>query len=174
MKCSLSGVRPKTKPQRPQPIASDRKEITMKSIRNRMLVIAAFALAAVCVSVIPVSAQTAVKGSFTLPHEIQWQSATLPAGAYTFEIKSFSGPALMAIHGPNGNRFITALVANQKTSERSMLLVEQRGGRSFVSELYLAEAGRCLRYAVPKSREDVKVAQAPASTERILVAVNIK
>src|SRR5258708_20542435 len=121
-----------TKPQRPQPIASDRKEITMKSIRNRMLVIAAFALAAVCVSAIPVSAQSAVKGSFTLPHEIQWQSATLPAGAYTFEIKSFSGPALMAVHGPNGFRFITALVPNVRSSESSPLLPHHPARPPFV------------------------------------------
>jgi len=146
----------------------------MKSIRNRMLVIAAFALAAVCVSVIPVSAQSAVKGSFTLPHEVQWQGATLPAGDYTFDMKSLGTPARIIIHGPNGFRFITALVADEKSSERSMLLVQQRGGKSVVSDLYLAEVGRCLRYAVPKSREDAEIAQAPASTERILVAVNIK
>src|SRR5260370_259995 len=123
MKCSLSGVRPKTKPQRPQPIASDRKEITMKSIRNRMLVIAAFALAAVCVSVIPVSAQSAVKGSFTLPHEVQWQGATLPAGDYTFDMKSLGTPARIIIHGPNCFRFITPLVAYGKRSERHVPLV---------------------------------------------------
>src|SRR5260370_40373825 len=174
MKCSLSGVRPKTKPQRPQPIASDRKEITMKSIRNRMLVIAAFALAAVCVGVTPVSAQSAVKGSFTLPHEVQWQGATLPAGDYTFDMKSLGTPARIIIPGPKGFRVITALVTDEKSSERSLLLVQQRGGKSVVSDLYLAPVGRCLRYAVPKSREDAKIAQAPASTERILVAVNIK
>jgi hypothetical protein len=162
MKCTSTRVRPKIKTQRPQPIASDRKEVTMKSIRNRMLVIAAFALAAVCASAIPVSAQSAVKGSFTLPHEVQWQGATLPAGEYTFDMKSLATPARIIIHGPNGFRFITALVANERSSE------------SVVSDLYLAEVGRCLRYDVPKSREDAEIAQAPASTERILVAVNIK
>jgi len=146
----------------------------VKSLRNRMLFIAVFALAAVCASAIPVSAQSAFKGSFTLPHEIQWQRATLPAGAYTFEIKSLNGPALMTVHGPNGAQFIAALVSNEKSSEQSMLVVQQRGGKSVVSELYLAEVGRCLRYAVPKSREDAEIAQAPASAERIRVVVNIK
>ncbi len=139
-----------------------------------MLFIAALALAAVCASATPVFAQNAIQGSFTLSHEVQWQKATLPAGAYTFEMKSLAAPSLITIHGPNGTRFISALVADEKTSERSMLLVQQRGGRSVVSELYLAEVGRCLRYAVPKSREDAKIAQAPASAEEILVAVNIK
>ncbi len=146
----------------------------MKSLRNRMLFIAAFALAAVCASAIPVSAQNAFQGSFTLPYEVQWQNATLPAGVYTFEMKSLNTPARIIIHGPNGYQFITALVADEKTSERSMLLVQRQSGRSVVSELYLAEIGRRLRYAVPKAREDAELAKAPARTERIVVAVNVK
>ncbi len=146
----------------------------MKSLRNRMLFIAAFALAAVCASATPVSAQNAFQGSFTLPHEVQWQNATLPAGVYTFEMKSLNTPARILIHGPNGYQFITALVADEKTSERSMLLVQRQSGRSVVSELYLAEIGRCLRYAVPKAREDAELAKTPARTEQIVVAVNVK
>jgi hypothetical protein len=139
-----------------------------------MLIIAAFAVAAVCASAVPVSAQSAFQGSFTLAHQVQWQNATLPAGDYTFQIESFSAPSRITIHGPNGYQFITAMVADQKSSERSMLLVQQRNGKSVVSDLYLAEVGRCLRYAVPKSREDAELAQGPATTERILVAVNAK
>jgi hypothetical protein len=167
-------MRAKSKPQTPQSSSSDRKEVTMKSLRNRMLVITAFALAAVCASATPVSAQNAFQGSFTLSHEVQWQNATLPAGAYTFEMKSVASPALITLHGPNGYQFITALVVNQRSSERSMLMVQQRNGKSIVSDLYLAEIGRCLRYPVPKSREDAELAQAPAKIERIQVAVNVK
>jgi hypothetical protein len=167
-------MRPKTKSQRPQPSFSDRKEVTMKSLRNRMLVIAAFAFAFVCASAIPVSAQVAYQGSFTLAHQVQWQNATLPAGDYTFELKSVANPPLIVLHGPNGSRLVTALVADEKPSERSMLLVQQRNGKSVVSDLYLAKIGLCLRYSVPKSREDAKLAQAPTTTERILVSVNAK
>ena len=146
----------------------------MKTLRNHMLVIAAFALAIVCASAVPVSAQSAYQGSFTLAHQIQWQNATLPAGSYTFELKSVASPSLIIVHGPNGSQLVTAQVADEKPSERSMLLVQQRNGKSVVSDLYLAKIGLCLRYYVPKSREDAKLAQAPTSTERILVSVNAK
>src|ERR1700676_4647816 len=110
-------MRPKTKSQRPQPSFSDRKEVTMKTLRNRILVIAAFALAVVCASAVPVSAQSAYQGSFTLAHQIQWQNATLPAGSYTFELKSVANPSLIIVHGPNGPQIITAMVADEKSSE---------------------------------------------------------
>src|SRR6266404_5444367 len=60
----------------------------MKSLRNRMLVITAVALAVVCASAVPASAQLVCKGSFTLSQEVHWQTATLPPGDYTFEMQS--------------------------------------------------------------------------------------
>lgn len=146
----------------------------MKSLRNRMLVIVAFALAVVCASAVPVSAQNAYQGTFTLADQVQWQNATLPAGAYTFEMQSVANLPRIILRGPNGPQIITAMVADEKSSEHSMLLVQQRNGKSVVSDLYLAKIGLCLRYDVPKSREDAKLAQAPTSTERILVSVNAK
>ena|ERR1700676_919278 len=144
----------------------------MKSLRNRVLAIAVFALAAVCASAIPASAQGVCQGSFTLTHEVRWQNATLPAGDYTFEIKSLSLPATMTVKGSNGSQFVTAIVVNEKASEQSMLIVENRGGSSAISELRLAAIGRSLRYAVPKAPKDVELAQ--VTREQILVAMNVK
>ena len=144
----------------------------MKSLRNRVLVIAALALAAVCASAIPASAQAAYKGSFTLTHEVRWQSAKLPAGDYTFEIRSLSMPATMIVKGPNGSQFVTAVVVDQKASDQSMLIVENRGSSSAISELRLANIGRSLHYATPKAPKDVELAQ--VTREQILVALNVK
>src|SRR4029077_11297875 len=146
----------------------------MTSLRNRMLVIAAFALAAVFASATPAAAQGAFKGSFTLSHEVRWQNATLPAGEYTFEMKSVNAPSLITLNGPSGHQFITALVANEKDSEQSMLVIETRGNTSAVSELCLAPIGRSLRYAVPKAPKDVELAQVPLTREQVLVAMNVK
>ena len=143
----------------------------MKSLRNRVLVIAALALAAVCASAIPASAQ-AYQGSFTLTHEVSWQKAQLPAGDYTFEIRSLSMPAVMTVKGPNGTQFVTAVVVDQKASDRSMLIVENRGSSSAISELRIAELGKSLRYATPKAPKDVELAQ--VTREQILVALNVK
>jgi len=146
----------------------------MKSLRNRMLVIAAVALAAVCASAVPASAQLACKGSFTLSHEVRWQNATLPAGDYTFEMQSLASPSRITVKGPNGYQFITAAVANEIKSDQSMLIIEHRGSRSTIAELRLSSIGRSFRYAVPKAPKDVEVAQGPVTREQILVAVNVK
>ncbi len=125
----------------------------MKSLRNRMLVIAAVALAVVCASAVPASAQLVCKGSFTLSQEVHWQTATLPPGDYTFEMQSLASPSRIVLRGPNGSSFISAIVAD---------------------ELRLSPIGRTLRYAVPKPRKETEVAQAPVTREHILVAVNVK
>lgn len=146
----------------------------MKSLRNRVLIIAAVALAVVCASAVPASAQLACKGSFTLPHEVRWQDATLPAGAYTFEMQSVASPSRITLKGPNGYRYITALVANETNNDQSMLIIENRDGRSTVAELHLPAIGRTLRYTVPKAPKETEVAQGPVTREQILVAVNVK
>jgi hypothetical protein len=146
----------------------------MKSLPNRMLVIAAVALAAVCLSAVPASAQLVCKGSFTLSHQVRWQNATLPAGDYTFEMQSLASPSRITLKGPNGYQFVTAMVANETNIDESMLIVENRGGRSAIAELRLSAIGRTFRYAVPKAPKDVEVAQGPVTSEQILVAVNAK
>ena len=144
----------------------------MKSLRNRMLVIAGFALAAVCASAVPASAQL-VKGSFTLSQEVRWQNATLPPGDYTFEMQSLASPSHITVKGPNGYQFITAAVANETKSDQSMLIIEHRGSRSTIAELRLSSIGRSFRYAVPKAPKDVEVAEGPVTREQIVVAVNV-
>jgi hypothetical protein len=146
----------------------------MTSLRNRMLVIASFALAAIFASATPAAAQQAFKGSFTLTHEVRWQKATLPAGDYTFEMKSVSVPSLITLNGPNGYQFIPALVANERDSEQSMLVIETHGSISAVTELRLSSIGRTLRYAAPKAPKDVELAQGPVTREQVLVAMKAK
>jgi hypothetical protein len=146
----------------------------MTSLRNRMPVIAAFALAAIFASATPATAQRVYKGSFTLPHEVRWQNATLPAGDYTFEMKSLETSSLIRLNGPKGSQFIPALVADEKASEQSMLVIETRGSISAVTELRLSGIGRTLRYAVPKAPKDVELAQGPVTREQVLVAMKAK
>jgi hypothetical protein len=146
----------------------------MTSLRNRMLVVATLALAAIFASATPAAAQQIYKGSFTLTHEVRWQNATLPAGDYTFEIKSISVPSLITVKGPNGSSFIPALVANDKVIEQSMLVIETHGSISAVTELRLSNIGRSLRYAAPKAPKDVELAQGPVTREQVLVAMKAK
>ena len=144
----------------------------MKSLRNRVLAIAALGIATICANASPATAQlTAFKGSFTLPNEVRWQGATLPAGDYTFSLKSASGPDLIQLQGPKGASFVISLTASKDdVSDSSVMTIEHRAGMSIVRELYLAQIGLRLHYYVPKPAKDEQLAQGPVTTEQVLVA----
>ena len=144
----------------------------MKSLRNRVLAIAALGIATICANASPATAQvTAFKGSFTLPNEVRWQGATLPAGDYTFSLKSASGPDLIQLQGPKGGAFVVSLTASKDdVSDHSVMTIEHRAGMSIVRELYLAQIGLRLHYYVPKPAKDEQLAQGPVTTEQVLVA----
>ena len=144
----------------------------MTSLRNRIFATAAFALAALCASAVPASAQAVCAGSFTLPQEVRWQGGTFPAGEYTFRMDSVAAPARIMLNGPDGRALVSALVADQDAGGGpSSLTIERRGGRAFVRELYLASTGLRLRYHVPKAPKEQLLAQGPVTTERVLVAM---
>jgi hypothetical protein len=131
-------------------------------------------LIAICASAIPASAQDAFKGSFTLTSDVRWQNAALPAGDYTFSMKSAATPSLVIIHGENGAAMVlTSSKSDRPAGAQSFLIVEHRGGTRFVRELYLAEIGLHLRYNVPAiPKNERELAQGPVSTEQVLVAMN--
>src|SRR5437879_13321722 len=77
-----------------------KQEDPMKSLRCRMLVVSAGALAAVCTNAIPAVAQNALQRSFTLPTEVRWQGATRPAADDTVTMKPVTAPNRIVRHGP--------------------------------------------------------------------------
>lgn len=148
----------------------------MTSLRNRLLAIAAFGLAATFATAIPAAAQNVIQGSFTLPEEVRWQGATLPAGDYTFSMKSVSAPSTLRLDGPSGGTFIIAIATDQlKPGNRSALIVEQRGDLRVVRELDLPQIGLRFQYPDSKSSRDEKLlSQGPAVREEVLVSMGRK
>jgi hypothetical protein len=145
----------------------------MKSNFSRILAIATVGLIAVCASANPASAQSAFKGSFTLPEDVRWANASLPAGDYTLVLKSNSLPAQIVLQGPNGSVFIQTGATDQRNDgESSNMTIERRGNTRFVRDLYLADLGVHLRYSVPSlPKNERMLAQGPASTEQVLIAM---
>src|ERR1700682_824995 len=124
----------------------------MKSHLTRMLAIAAIGLFTVCASATPASAQNAFKGAFTLPSDVRWQGTNLPAGHYTFSLKSVSLPAQLVVTGANGSVFIvTSATDDRANGEQSFLTVERHGATSFIREMYLAGIAMDLHYGVPRT-----------------------
>jgi hypothetical protein len=146
----------------------------MKSHLTRMLAIAAIGLFTVCASATPASAQ-AFKGAFTLPTDVRWQGTNLPAGDYTFSLKSVALPAQLVVTGANGNSvfIITCATDDRIKGEQSFLTVERHGATSFIRELYLAGLAMDLRYGAPRmTKDEQRIAQGPVTTERVLIASN--
>ena len=145
----------------------------MKTSRSRILVIVALGLLAASAWVSPAAAQSggACTGSFTLPDEVRWQGRVVPAGDYTFVLKSAALPAQIELRGRNGVVVLmTAGLSIRDKNQQSFLIIERRSGTSYVRELYLAPIGVHFHYLVPKRPKEELLAKGPARTERIQVS----
>ena len=144
----------------------------MKTNFTRIVAIATFGLIAICASASSASAQNAFQGKFTLPNDVRWANASLPAGDYTFSLDSTTMPGRVLLRGPNGGAFIlTSASDNRNEGDSSKLTIEHRGDISFVRSMYLADLGVELTYSAPKTpKQDVELAQGPVSTEQVLIA----
>jgi hypothetical protein len=150
---------------------NEKKEDPVKSLRNRLLAIVALGVATICANASPAAAQgMAFQGRFTLPTEVRWQSTVLPAGDYTFSMKSAASPSQIQLNGPKGAFILGLDKDNAPISDRSVLILEHRAGGSIVRELYLAQIGVRIHYYVPKATSEEQLAQGPVSTEEVLIA----
>ena len=144
----------------------------MKTNFNRIVVVATLVLIAICASARSASAQNAYQGKFTLPNDVRWANATLPAGDYTFSLSSTTMSGRVFLQGPNGGAFILTSATDQRNEgDSSKLTIEHRGGISFVRSMYLADLGVELTYRAPGlPKKDVELAKGPASIEQVLIA----
>ena len=143
----------------------------MKTKFTRIVAIATFGLIAICTSASSASAQNAFQGKFTLPNDARWGDASLPAGDYTFSLKTMFNQVFL--QGPNGGAFIlTSVTDTRNEGDSSKLTIERLGGISFVRSMYLADLGVELTYRVPKTpKKDVELlAKGPVSTKQVLIA----
>ena len=144
----------------------------MKTSFTRIVTIATLGLIAICASASSASAQNAFQGKFTLPNDVRWANATLPAGDYTFSLSSTTMSGRVFLKGPNGGAFIlTSATDKRNEGDSSKLTIEHRGGISFVRSMYLADLGVELTYRAPGlPKKDVELAKGPVSTEQVLIA----
>jgi hypothetical protein len=124
----------------------------MRSIR-KFAYAAALGLRLLAVHPTPAAAED-VHGSFTLSNEVRCQKITLQPGKYTFSVKSIGPSDFLTLHRADGDYRSVMLMANDvemvKSNSESRLLLVQRDGQRFVSEIALPEHDMTLRFAVPK------------------------
>jgi hypothetical protein len=123
-------------------------------------------LAASALSLAPTvaSAQQPAHGKFTLPHEVRWGSAKVPAGEYEFSFDpESSSPVLMLSKvsgGPTGFLMLVPSTENSKPSDLNRLVLKSTSEGSYVSEMQLPEFGMTLEFAVPSHTAEKQMAKA--------------
>ena len=94
----------------------------------------------------PASAQV-FEGKFTLPSEVRWGLATLPAGQYSFTMDRANPVGLVRVyHGPRPVALILPQSFCDPNSQRSAMVVEA----GIVRELSLPQIGVTLSFAAHK------------------------
>jgi hypothetical protein len=130
------------------------KEITMKSTRSfTLLNLAIGSLLAICFNPGVASAEALTGGAFSLPFEVHWGVATLPAGDYSFKVEGVGRAAKVRIfHGPDTvANFLLNQGFDQTQSPVVALSVVRNSAGNFVSDLSLPAIGQVLHYATPKA-----------------------
>jgi len=129
---------------------------------------------ALCLSAGLATAQSAIKGEFTLPSEIHWGRAVLPAGQYSFDLTSMRAPEVIHVRGEGVNIVLMAqAVGDRPTPTDSALVLVRQGNNNVVRSLRLAPLGVSLYYAPPKGERQL-VAQVPGVTQSVPVHTNSK
>ena len=107
--------------------------------------LAVAAAIAVGVSGGPASAQS-LKGSFTLPYDVQWGKAVLPAGPYTITFDSLRGPAIVRTSTGRGLAIVMARSVDKAMDEPSALLITKIENQHVVRYLNLREVDTAFAY----------------------------
>jgi hypothetical protein len=109
------------------------------------------------------SAQEAASGQFTLPHDVHWQNAVVPAGDYRFSLKSGGPAGVLVLSKLSGARtgfmFLVNDTDETRPSDLNQLVLEETPEGSYVSVMHLPEFGVTLRFRVRSYAAEKQVAQ---------------
>jgi hypothetical protein len=113
---------------------------------------------AMCASAGAANAQS-VTGRFTLPYEVHWGTATLPAGEYTITMDSLHSATL--VQSANSQSFFTRMPKIDDSMKRpTSLVITSFQGERRVRSLNLPQYGRSLIYEPLTKAEREQLAKA--------------
>jgi hypothetical protein len=113
------------------------------------------------------SAQDEV-GGFTLPHDVLWQNAEVPAGDYRFTLQPVGPTEMLKLTRVSGTTASFLLMVNDTDmadgSETARLVIHSKSGSSYVSSMTLPQFEVTLHFAAPKNPEkEIAQAHTPAT-----------
>jgi hypothetical protein len=101
---------------------------------------------ATCVFTIAANAQPRFVGKFTLPYEVHWNHAVLPAGEYSMRMDARGTPPVVRSASSNRSVYIAVPIIADRENGGSNLLVTIRGNEHRVRSLNLSGLGVSLVY----------------------------
>jgi len=146
---------------------------TIRNLRYRSFL--GLALLATCLVPASLSAQSVFVGHFTLPVETMWGAAILPAGEYSFTMKSLASPGTITVNGEHSKVMInvSAGVRERAGSGQSVLVIVRRNGRAAIARVYLEPLGATFYYGSQKGDSQF-LAEGPKLLERLPVRIEGK
>jgi hypothetical protein len=109
------------------------------------------------------AAQTSMRGKFTLPHDVHWENAIVPAGDYQFSLDSDAIEVLRLDELSGAHAGFTFVVHEEAADERkevSRIMLETTSAGSYVTSMQLPAYGRALNFNVPASIAKKQIARA--------------
>jgi hypothetical protein len=143
--------------------------------RNAIKVILWAVVLATCLFPVGLNAQSGSPstfvGNFTLPYEVHWGKAVLPAGAYSINMESIQTPTI--VHSASGktNMFVFAAIVAGSEKGAPCVTLLLRGKERRVQSLSLPQLGKSLIYEPLTKAENGLLAKAgEVQTVRIITA----
>ena len=133
----------------------------------KVMVVAALAAGSVARTA---SAQV-LRGRFTLPYEVRWGKAVLPAGTYSITMDNVRGPALLTATDGQGRCLVQAgFVDSASVGVATGLLITRIEGERRVRSLNWREGGRSFVYEPIKKAKHALVGEAK-DVEAVLISI---
>jgi hypothetical protein len=109
-------------------------------------------------------------GSFSLPHEVQWQNVAVPAGDYKFSLEQMGPTEVLTIRKVSGTPVSFMLVVNDAdeladASGPASLILKEDSGKSYVSSMKLPQFDLILRFTAPQGAVKEVAAMHPVSIQ---------
>ncbi|MGD0227076.1 MAG: hypothetical protein ABSF71_32520 [Terriglobia bacterium] len=128
-----------------------------KSIRSFLQVLFFVALA-LALAPRAASALDNQVGKFTLPFEVHWGGAVLPAGSYRISADSLNSATLVNVYkenSPSAGFLIPAIGWDSTPASygKVQLVIDHKNGEAYVKELKVGSEGVALYYAAPKLKK---------------------
>jgi hypothetical protein len=146
-----------------------RNTIRLAALAAALLAAASLGAPAKAQSHVP---QSSFHGKFTLPYEVRWGNAVLPAGDYVLGFTQDQTPANISIQDAKTLRNVAYELTGirQDGKGESVLVVSVRGSQHVVCSLTIAELGETFVYQRPSARRHETEEVGQTQTVPILLA----